>query len=513
MVTPVAVGVMRPVVILPVGWRTWDAHTRRAVLAHELAHLRRGDTRVAAFARLVRCLFWFHPVAWWVSRQTSELAELACDDVALQRVGDPASYSRVLVEFASAVRASGHRVALPGLAMASSGSRMNDRVDQVFEMSGGTMRKLARPKVWLVAIGLPALCLAATVVLGARSSQSSGATPPPQTRDALAALAAADKAAGKSPKFDVVSIKPCPTLREPGTGRMGAPNGADISPGYLHFPCITLGELIDQTYTGAYVGADGPLLNVVGNGLIGDHAKRVRGGPSWVQSDRFTIEAKMSFDTTDLTGTARFIYMRSALNPALRAMIEDRFQLKLHRATEQVPMYALTVAKGGLKVVQTAPGKCWERPVLARGEEAKPPPGFEGTPSCGLQMHGYGRNGNMVREITNGSLKDFAGFLAGMMDRYVLDKTGLDGRYTFTVEYASDEHTPGGGLGAGLPARFAAASAAAGVQNPHALDSQRPSGDGPNIFKALEALGLKLEPTTGPAEYLRIDSVQRPRPN
>src|SRR5258708_21348290 len=63
-IAPVAVGVLRPSVIFPAGWRDWTPATRRAVLAHEFAHLRRHDVLVAAFARLVQCVLWFHPLTW-----------------------------------------------------------------------------------------------------------------------------------------------------------------------------------------------------------------------------------------------------------------------------------------------------------------------------------------------------------------------------------------------------------------------------------------------------------------
>jgi len=170
-VTPVAVGVLRPAVILPTGWRGWNASTRRAVLAHEFAHLRRHDALVLALARLVKCLFWFHPLAWWVSRKISNLAELACDAAAMERVDDPAGYSRMLLEFADRVNRAGRRVALPGLAMAA-GSGMGRRVDHVFELSGGTLRKLARPRLSLALMGVPVMFLAATVGLAERHAQA-----------------------------------------------------------------------------------------------------------------------------------------------------------------------------------------------------------------------------------------------------------------------------------------------------------------------------------------------------
>jgi uncharacterized protein (TIGR03435 family) len=470
-VTPVAVGVWRPAVILPAGWRTWSAHTRRAVLAHEFAHLRRGDTVVAALARFVKCVFWFHPVAWWVSRQTSDLAELACDAVALQRVGDPAGYSRVLVAFAQAVNRSGQRVALPGLAMAS-GSRIDERVDQVFEMSGGTMRKLTRPGILLAAIGLPALCVAATVVLGARAGL--------QPRQA----AGSQDPASVQQKYDVVSIKPCAGLPPPGTGRGQNPRYPAVSPGYAQWLCVTLAELANQ----AYAGEDYPLLNSA-NRRDPDYAAVIRGGPAWVYDDRFAIEVKAGSgaDRVALTG------------PMLRAMLEDRFQLKLRPATEQQSMYALTVAKGGLKLTPTPPGDCWVRPPGAT-PRTPPPPGFEGKPSCGT-MNGAPVNGNQRLNLTGMTLPGLAGFLSNMLDHYVLDQTKVAGMFNIPLEYAPDEHTRG--FGTDRPPKPGGTPVAVAPQVP----------GGPSIFKALEALGLKVDPTKGPAEYLLIDRVERPKPN
>jgi uncharacterized protein (TIGR03435 family) len=497
-VTPVAVGVLRPSVILPAGWRAWNAQTRRAVLAHEFAHLRRRDTLVAALARLVKCVFWFHPAAWWVSRQTSDLAELACDAVALQRVGDPAGYSRLLVAFAGAVNRSGRRVALPGLAMAS-GSRMSDRVDQVFEMSGGTMRKLARPGVWLATIGLPAFLLAATVVPTSADPQQSAA---PQVADAPTAMKIT---------FEVVSIKPC-TGEAGGTRGSGVPRGS-ISPGYVIWTCESLAELAEAAWGGFFGHND--LVNTpqVPPGSRPDLPKRLRGGPAWVEDERFQIEIKVSGDTTDLTGPARVNAVREAMRPALRTMLADRFQLKVRKATEERPMYAMTVAKDGLKITRTASEKCWQRPAnLGRGEQGTPPPGFEGTPACGVLIQGRMNRGNHVFDVSHTTLKDFATWLSRNMDRYVLDKTGVEGRFSFALTYAPDDSTPGNiQERARSTEAFAALRAQAGL--PPAPPREPVQPDGPTIFKALEALGLKLEPTKGPGEYILIEIAQRPKPD
>ncbi len=168
---PIAVGVLRPVVILPAGWRDWSAGTKRAVFAHEFAHLRRHDALISTLTWWVRSLLWFHPLAWWISGQVSNLAEMACDLAAVGHVGDPAGYSRMLLGFADSVNRAGQRVTLPGLAMAQ-GSKMDRRIDGVFELAGGSMRKLTRSALVLATIGVPVVCFAAVVGFGDRGGRA-----------------------------------------------------------------------------------------------------------------------------------------------------------------------------------------------------------------------------------------------------------------------------------------------------------------------------------------------------
>lgn len=117
---PAAVGVFRPAVLLPGDWHRLNSAVRRAILAHEFAHIRRKDLLTGAVAHLVECLLWFNPLAWWVARKVSRSAEMACDAIALNSLMEPADYSRILVDFAGRVNRAGHRISLPGLAMADS---------------------------------------------------------------------------------------------------------------------------------------------------------------------------------------------------------------------------------------------------------------------------------------------------------------------------------------------------------------------------------------------------------
>ena len=114
--------------------------------------------------------------------------------------------------------------------------------------------------------------------------------------------------------------------------------------------------------------------------------------------------------------------------------------------------------------------------------------------------------GNESLQFEHISLADFAKWLSAEMDRYVLDRTNTPGRYSFKLEFAADDSTPGI---IDTRQRFAQASAEL-MGRPVA---EPVKGDGTTIFKALDSLGLKLESTKGPAEFLQIDSVQRPKPN
>jgi len=114
--SPVTVGWLRPVVILPEGWEAWSHSKLDAVLAHEHEHVRRRDPLVQWMALLNRALFWFNPLAWWLERRLAALSEEACDDVVLGRGHQPQEYSEYLIEIARAAARS-TRVNLAGAFM------------------------------------------------------------------------------------------------------------------------------------------------------------------------------------------------------------------------------------------------------------------------------------------------------------------------------------------------------------------------------------------------------------
>lgn len=87
------------IILLPQDYAEWTGPKRLAVLAHEIAHARRGDFYVQIAALLNRAIFWFSPLSWWLQGRLSELAEAASDDAALAYIDDRALYAEILLEF------------------------------------------------------------------------------------------------------------------------------------------------------------------------------------------------------------------------------------------------------------------------------------------------------------------------------------------------------------------------------------------------------------------------------
>jgi uncharacterized protein (TIGR03435 family) len=196
------------------------------------------------------------------------------------------------------------------------------------------------------------------------------------------------------------------------------------------------------------------------------------GGPAWIDSDRFDIQARGPQNAPESEAPRR-----------LQALLADRFALKVHKETRDLPIYALVLARArgslGPRLRQS--------PVASTGVmggRCEPPllPGPTSMRLCGVTM----------AQLAANMLPMYAG-------RTVVDRTGLAGGFDLALSF-DNRSVPGVGPAGGLPASPPAAEPAA--------------TDAVSIFTALEEqLGLKLEPQTGPAEVLVIDHVERPTPN
>ncbi|MFL5585630.1 MAG: M56 family metallopeptidase [Gemmatimonadaceae bacterium] len=111
---PFACGVFRPTIVLPAECDTWSLDRRRAVLLHELAHVRRHDLVGHTLGRLACAVYWFHPLVWTAAKQLRSESERACDDLALACGARATDYAEHLLDIVTSVR----RDSTPSVALA-----------------------------------------------------------------------------------------------------------------------------------------------------------------------------------------------------------------------------------------------------------------------------------------------------------------------------------------------------------------------------------------------------------
>ena len=287
----------------------------------------------------------------------------------------------------------------------------------------------------------------------------------------LLLLAAAQSAAqsGRSagPKFVVASIKPCMDGNSAPDRKGGGSGGESLSPGTLRLDCSTVMDLIKRAYV------------LFANGRVNPRSRAaVEGGPPWINSIRYRIDAKA--DGAKGQGLMR--------GPMLQTLLEERFKLKIHHETREVPAYALTVAKGGLKLHPFQEGSCIPRDFTVLDQF--PPQPFPELPT-GQKYCGGGvteQRGIVTLEAIGMSIDDFIKHSLPGLDRPVVNNTGTTGLFNFHLEFAPEEPAGAGATPAEVP--------------------------GPSILTALERqLGLKPEQAKVPGDFLVIDHIERPSAN
>jgi hypothetical protein len=160
-VTPITLGILGPVVILPSGWASWGAAEASAVLAHEEEHVRRRDPLIMALALVNRAIFWFHPLAWWLPRELSRLSEQVCDAAVIARGHDRGVYASSLVRFARLATASGGRVMRMAVPMSGTGLRERLRMMADPQAPLSRARRLAVAGLCATLIALSAMAVPA----------------------------------------------------------------------------------------------------------------------------------------------------------------------------------------------------------------------------------------------------------------------------------------------------------------------------------------------------------------
>ena len=462
---PMTCGVIRPAIVLPIDAHTWAEEDLRRAVVHELEHVRRVDWISHCLARTVAACYWFHPMVWVAWHQMALEAERACDDAVLRR-SEATAYADQLVELAQRLSASSSQ---PLLAMAN----RSDLKTRVVAVLDGAQRR-GRAGAWCVGA---AIAITAVLATGMSSIRIVAAAQTPQTT-------APASAGNAKTRYDAASIKPCEPEENP-TGARGTAGGtnATFSPGRFYVPCVTTEQLIYLAY--ASYGA--PESDRLANDDPGSasNAEKIRGGPAWVHSlrDKYRVEAVADGATerTVLMGTM------------LRTLLEERFKLKIHRDEETVDMWAMTLAKGGLKLKPMKEGDC--EPFDASAGPPQPGPrGPNAKPLCSaLSMNGNGPN--TVWTWGGFPLSSVAGRLNGALKRHVIDQTGIKDKFIIRLEFHPDENTPG-------------------IVWPADRNADTSAPQAASIFTALEEqLGLKAEKTKGPRGFLVIDAIERPTPD
>ena len=185
---PLTTGWLRPKILLPADWRAWDQEKLAAVLVHERNHVKRGDWAIAVIAAVNRCVWWFHPLAWWLEARIKSLAEQACDDASLAQVASRECYAEVLVEMAAAVRSREGRVGWEAMAMAK-GAEVRMRVERILDESRRIFPPMTRTRWTMLAVcAMPVIYFTAVArparVLAQETPPPPQATPGPAVTDA-----------------------------------------------------------------------------------------------------------------------------------------------------------------------------------------------------------------------------------------------------------------------------------------------------------------------------------------
>jgi uncharacterized protein (TIGR03435 family) len=280
----------------------------------------------------------------------------------------------------------------------------------------------------------------------------------------LALSAAQSSAQNATATFDVVSIK----VHKSGVGSSETLARAG---GYVMLSNVTVRQLIEKAYFPYNTGWSPSISFLIGGTL-----------PDWAASEHFDVEATASGNPT--------IAQKQLM---LKSMLEDRFKLAVHHETRQLSVFALVVAKSGKTGPQLMPhakGSCLEPAQVGHASEAGAP-----TMICDMLQARNERNGpSSIVLFANGiTMPWLAENLGGVVRRMIVDQTGLNGTFDFTLAFTPEPGQPGA---------------------PRNTDAGPDASSEPSIFTAMqEQLGLKLEPRTEPVDILVVDHVEEPSAN
>lgn len=538
-IEPGVFGVFRPVLLLPEGIsERLSAEQMRAIVAHEMCHVRRRDNLTFAIHIVVEMMFWFHPMVWWIGSRLIEEREHACDEAVVQAGSEAQAYAEGILNVCK------FYVETPlNCASGVTGSELKQRIVRI--MSGQSVRKLDLRRKVLVAVacvlaaGIPVTAgvvhAAQEQTQGAGAAEKSGIEGTWQgtmriqdghnfrmvlkiVKEKNGGLSGTlytinqngkliGEARGDSVSFDGGKLRF--VIAFPGTtyeGEMSA-DGNSISGtirGYetqdrtyplvleratpatkwaIPAPPQQLPKMAADAKPGVEVATVKPAqpgahifeLTMQGTHLVIKaftvhdlikfvypvQKRQITGGPSWMSMERWDIEVK-----PDIPGSPN----QQQMQEIVQKVLAERFALKVHEEKREMTAYVLTVGKNG--------------PKMTKSTDPFPDPNFILGP--GEVLHARGTTMGYFTQLLQVSI----------LDRPVVDRTGLTGRWDFTLKWTPDE------------TQFA--------DGP--WGSPKPAADDPNgpppLFTAIQQqLDLKLEAQKTQVPVVVIDHVERPSPN
>jgi uncharacterized protein (TIGR03435 family) len=213
---------------------------------------------------------------------------------------------------------------------------------------------------------------------------------------------------------------------------------------------------------------------------------QILGGPAWIDSDLYDVNAKMDEESMAKLQKLDPEKKDHARQQMLQAVLVERFKLKIHLETRQLPIYALVVAKGGVKLKESAPE------VISADTTNEP----DWKSGRGMMRMNYTVAGAYTINAIGVKIDALVGQLAGTLSAKVEDRTELKGKYDFELRYSNENEQ-------------AMAPSPSGTSSAALSDSTAPS-----LFEAIqEQLGLKLESRKGTVEVIVIDHIERPSEN
>ncbi len=291
---PGVFGVFRPVLLLPAGIeQRLSAAQLRAIVAHELCHVRRRDNLAATFHMLVEALFWFHPLVWWIGARLVDERERACDEGVLSEGGEPQVYAEGILSVCRLYFES----PLPCVSGVT-GADLRKRIEIIMIAGIGVNLSVSR-KILLAVAALTAV--SAPVAVGIVHAQT-------------------------TPSFEVASVKP----------------NTSGNPRFLGFQTLPGGTLSIRNNFLRSIIAVAYGLPAFYNGDF------LTGAPAWIDTERYDIDAKATAGAIPTGMSERDRNLKMGL--MLQSLLADRFKLAIHRETKELPVYDLFVLKSGLKL-------------------------------------------------------------------------------------------------------------------------------------------------------------------